>query len=464
VAGSRDALLYLLSGLAQRASPVLALPVLSRIVSPESLGEIAAALAVANVLTIIMGLGLNSAILRLYFDDDARSPKKAWAALTRIQLGGATLIATTAVVAGPVWSELVFEELRWGQSLIAAVLLAFAMSRLSTILAVVRSSGHVEQYLALTLASGPLGVFLGLLAATSWNAGGYIGGLLAGYVVAVVAGEIIHYAPAAWRWRELQHGMYYSIILLAHMVAGWVFTMSDRVLLERFLPLEAVGEYFVAYAIATGTYLAFDSIQAVWVTNFYASTSEEKARFVRGAPASLTLIGGLVAITVASMAPHVLHVFMPSYDFWVVVAVTFITVGIVSRPMYLVCFTALSDQKTPRPLALSSALAAAISVTLNIILIPKVGIAGAGITYSVVSVAQAAIVITATRRTWLMPKLGRVAAIWSSLTAITLATLLMPLSGAGIIARSGLGLGCLALAILTSRRFIERARRVPGSH
>lgn len=417
----RDSLVYA-GGLAlQRGLSVLVLPAATRILEPAELGVASASLAVAGVLSMVFSFGFNYGIVRLYYDEPADAERTEWAALLRVQLLAAAGLAGAAWLLGPAWSGM-FENVPWSRPLQAAVLLAVLQSAQSTTLGVLRAGRRIGAFSAVVVAQVGLGATLAIALAHRHGAGGLIEGLAAGAAAGAVVGTILTWRRPKWSLTAVRAGLLFSAPFVAHMLSSWVLSLSDRVLIERFLDLERLGEYHLAYAVASLPILVTDAVQAAWLPRYYGLPDDEKRDLpVRVAPVATLVVVG-VAAGVVALAPAIERlVAPPTFDFPLVVVALVVSMTFVRTP-YLLGFAVLSDTRQGPAIARASALAAAVNLALNLWFIPVWGLTGAAASTLIAYAVMSLVVVNRAERTLGRSfDVGRLVAVWAAGVALVLA-------------------------------------------
>ena len=96
------------------------------------------------------------------------------------------------------------------------------------------------------------------------------GRLLAAMLLAIPI-IFVYFRSARLHWskREARTTLAFSIPLLPHLLSLWVLNVSDRVVLQRFVPLADVGIYSLGYQIASILQLLAFSASNAWSPFFF---------------------------------------------------------------------------------------------------------------------------------------------------------------------------------------------------
>lgn len=431
----RDGLVYAVGLTLRGGLSLLVLPAATRILGPRELGIATAALVVASVLSIVFTLGCNFAILRVYFDEPDDAARTEWAMLLRAQLLLGAALAGVTWLLGPLWSGM-YEGVAWSGALQLAVFLGFAQAAQTTSLSVLRAARRVYAFVSVVLAQVVVGGTLAVLLAERNGPAGLVGGLAVGASVGALLGLVLTYRRPAWSWVSLRAGLALALPFAAVMLSGWVFGLSDRVLIERFLGLASLGTYHVAYALAIVPILLTDALHTAWLPHFYRLDAGTKRALPERLATRVTVAVAAVAAGVVLLAPAIGALLAPPDLDVPVTVVALVVSATFVRASYLIAFAVLSDAKESRSIARASSLGAVVNVALNLWLIPVWGLTGAAMT---TLVAYGVISIVALRRTETVIgyqlNLARLVQVWTGAVVVMLVLSVLPTDPAGLMVR-----------------------------
>jgi O-antigen/teichoic acid export membrane protein len=459
----RDGLVYGVGLALQRGLAFLVLPAATRILDPHDFGVASAAMVVGTVLSAVFALGLNYGIVRLYFDEPADAERTEWAALLRAQVGLACALAGIVWLLGPWWSH-IYEDVPWGGALQAAVVLGLALAVQSTLLGILRAQLRVHAFIVVVATQVLVGGSLALALAERDGSAGLVAGLAAGAVASALLGAVLTYRKPHWEWTALRAGVLFSLPFVAHMLASWVVSLSDRVFVERYLGLDALASYQVAYAIGLLPILLSDAMQAAWLPRYYALDDDTKRGVPERLTTPITLAMAAVSGLVVAGAPIAARILAPAdydVDFDVVALVAAATVV---RVAYLVAFAALSDAKDTRVIAGASGLGAAVNVGLILWLVPWWGVTGAAaatlVAYAVMSVVT---LQRAERLLHVRLRITSLLIVWVAASAALLAIAALPTDALGWSIRVVIAAALVWAGVLELRRTRDGYLAISGA-
>jgi O-antigen/teichoic acid export membrane protein len=247
----------MLGGVLPQALNVLLLPVYTRYLSREDFGILSYTTALCVLFSIAGSLTIHSYLLKRYFE--IRTPGERdrlfGAVLGFLALYNAALLAVELLVLPPVFSAL---EVRVPFSPYMQVALVRTALDVMTIvpLSYFRAREAAGKFVAFSAGMVVLsaGTSLYLIAGRGYGLLGWFYGQLFGYVVMVAAGCWIigRVSRIGLDLATVRPALAFCLPLVPAQFLASLQTMSDRVVLERYVPMGDLGVYAVALAIASG--------------------------------------------------------------------------------------------------------------------------------------------------------------------------------------------------------------------
>ena len=426
---------YTAASILSKVIAVALLPLYTRYLSPEDYGAAEILFSAVVVASIIVRFGLIEAILRFYYQEDedkAEVVKSSFAGLFWLSTLGALVLLPFA---GPLSEALLKEsapELTriaigglWVLTMWEFMLTLFRLEErarayfLTTILNVLAAIG-LTVVLVVGLDEGARGLLLG-----SYAAGG-----------AFVLGLI------AWQWRRLSlrfdRGLLRRLFrfgspTMPAEVSLYLLNFVDRLIIVRSLGLAEAGLYSLAVKFAQGVNVLVRGFLLAWPPLAYSIRDDDEARRAYAVVVTLFVTG--CAWVVAGMwlfsrwmvralaAPK----FFDSYE-----AIGLISTAVTLYALYLVLVVILG--RTGRtefnfPAAIGALVA---NVALNLVLVPAMGIVGAGLALVASYFVVLALMYVFTQRLFPVPyESGRLLRVTLTVAALVgIAELAVPTSGA----------------------------------
>jgi O-antigen/teichoic acid export membrane protein len=388
----------LISGLRSGISFVM-LPVYARAVTPAQYGKLAIAWVVASLLTGVLTFGLESAVTRWYFrleaEPDARKTfiASAWKLLI---VGPNVIVVVSWLVLANFFRSTLPIPLSF--LLLGALQASLWVSATIVPFPLLRAERRIGLYSLLN------GIFIGisvavtttLLYATHIGAIGWLVGNLAatGALAVAVAYVMRRYFPVRFSRSLVLPAVAYGIPLIPHMLALWVLALVDRLILQAYRNSADVGIYNLAYQVSMILVILLIAANQGTIVEFGRAIHNEAARIALRRVVTLqfsvtvalaAVIALLGPVAVALLLGH--HGYRPAAGY-----IGWLVLGNLGYCLFLLPMNALTvlAGKT-RWVWLATTAAAATNVTLNFVLIPRIGVAGAAyataISYGVLLVA-----------------------------------------------------------------------------
>ena len=377
----RDSLYMLLWGV-QLGIAALSTPIITRMLGVAQFGAVAATLAVVQVVVALASFSLQSAVQRAFANgDEDRDARRLVALAVFLALGMWALVDAT----GPFWSEALGLG-RYGPTLEYGVAWAALWAITNAALGLIRSHDRLLAFGIVTLLQSVVAEVLSLsmVVLVHHTASEYVlGHLIAQSAAAAVA--LIVARPILFRRRDLPMlagALGYSVGLVPAALASFVLDTSDRLIVRGDLGPAAVARYAVAYNVANLTIVLLYLLNTAWMPRVFSLVNSKVRTSVLASSRDFLyalLIPVVVGLCAAS--PIILSIWVPaSYrpgGLLLIVAIVAVTAFPFAGMMSAMRVLLLSTNTIA--VGLSTAIAALVNIGLNIVLVPKLGIAGASL-------------------------------------------------------------------------------------
>jgi len=259
--------IYALGGLLPHALSVLLLPIFTRYLSPHDYGVLAYTTMLASFFTIVGSLSIQTYVVRRYYDCRTSDETRHLFGTTFVFVGlyNVLLLAVAYATLPQVFRTLdvqvpfsPYVEL----TLLSMVMDVVGLIPLAYFRARERAGVYVLLAVTPALLNSALSVYL-VVAQGMGLLGRYYGQLAAFALFLVVNCVIMTRIGRIWRYSLIRDALVFSLPLVPAQFIGVFVNMSDRLVLERFTPMDQLGTYSVGFGMASsaamvmgGMYLA----------------------------------------------------------------------------------------------------------------------------------------------------------------------------------------------------------------
>ena len=470
---------YTAASILSKVIAVALLPLYTRYLSPADYGAAEILFAAVVTASIIVRFGLIEAILRFYYKDDedpAQVVAGSFAGLFWLSTIGALVLLPFA---GPISEALLPEAEKLGASATDLVRIAigglWVLTMWEFMLTLFRLEERARAYFLTTILNVLAAIALTVVLVVGLEEGAR--GLLLG---SYAAGAAFVLVLIALQWRRLSlrfdRGLMrrlfrFGLPTMPAEVSLYLLNFVDRLIIVRSLGLAEAGLYSLGVKFAQAVNVLVRGFQLAWPPLAYSIREDEEARRVYATVVTLFVAG--CAWVVAGMwllSRWIVRAladpkFFDSYE-----VIGLISTAVTLYALYLVLVVILG--RTGRTeFNLPAAIGAlVVNVVLNLVLVPPLGIVGAGLALVASYVVVLALMYVFTQRLFPVPyEWGRLLRVVFTVAALVgLAELFVPTSGAlGLLIRAALFAAYPLLLLGTGfftageRRWLARLRH-PG--
>ncbi len=383
-----DLLKYAPSQLAPILRAFIAIPIYTRVFSPEQYGMYSITLAVVNVMTLLNGW-IGTSIIRFYPEYEQRGRLPAFNITIWLSwLVSSVAILSMAAALRPAVS--LFQRLQhlffWG--LVLFPLLSAQNMNYHYLRIQKRALGYTTAHLSLTL----LTIALNLTLIFVFRVG--VEALLMGNILAIllilpwlwrftVDGRLA-IRPFGYELTLLKRALRYGVPLALGNLSTWILHLSDRFLLEHFLGFATVGVYATSYFLAERSMMILVNILFLGYWPFIVRLWEEQGaeathRAYRQLLSTYLAVGTLAVFLLSFLAHEVLRVLLGRSFVGGYIIVPWVAMGFLLFGLQQLFQTGLIVHKSTRPIAVFIFLAAVLNIALNLWLIPHLGMVGSAV-------------------------------------------------------------------------------------
>ncbi len=361
------------------------LPLYTVYLRPADYGIIALCAMISAVLGILFPMSLHGALTRFYFsgrDDVDRRERTGTIWFVMIASG-----AMMALVLDRIGAEVFGAMLRkipFSPYVRLTIWTSFFNSFGLVPLNIFQIEKRPGAYVLTVLANTILTITFVIHFVVFQKAGayGYLLGLFLASAIFVVPYTILtlRVARVVPRWDVVGASLAYSLPLVPHAVGGWLLELSDRAILEKYVPLEQVGLYSIGYQFASILTMVATAINSAWVPYLFESHTQggdaAKPNLARLATYYVFTVSW-AALGVVSLGTPGLGLLTPPAFHDASQVIPWIVAGLLFNALYLLPANILFLMSKTKWIPLATVSGGGVNVVMNLWLVPQYGILAA---------------------------------------------------------------------------------------
>lgn len=372
---------YLLSNLLIAFTAFIMLPINTRLFTQDEYGKITTIDSISDLLLVLVSVNIIQAYIRYYHEYKFKSDDLSLFTSTiywSILVWGIFVVVVSIIIATPYMKNTV--------SIWPVLTLAF-ISPIGVILSQVGGSFSQQnhrsiQQVTISLVYFFTQVFATLLLSGAFNLGltGRYSAMLMGSILSTTISTVIllHYGllRLQFSWEMLKESLRFSIPLLPNSTAGWVTSLSDRILISIYGSLTEAGIYNVGYIIGRGITIFSETIFLVYGPFMYAILKKDlqsaKIRIERFLPYYF-LFMCWICLIIMVFAKEIISIVVPKQYSEAIAIIPIVTIAYLVGSQYKPFSYLLSYYKKTMIISVGAILQALLNLGANLIFIPIFG-------------------------------------------------------------------------------------------
>jgi O-antigen/teichoic acid export membrane protein len=376
---------YQIADAISKVLAVLLLPVYTRYVTPTGYGVVETLATFVIFVSIVVRFGIIESFLRFYFSDEDAERRSALArrAVLFLLLTSTVASVALAIPAGPLARLVTTTNRPWAFRV--AVLGVWAFTNLELAYALLRVEERLRAYAVASVSNVALTVIASVILVVGFGLGA-LGLLIANYGATLVV-----LLGLWWTMRDrlgvrralgepLRTLLDFGLPTVPAEASVYALSVLDRQYVVHSRGPTAVGFYSLALKLAGAVAFIVRAFQYAWPPLAYSVKDEREAGRLYGLVATYyVLISGWVVAGLALEARWILRLLAAPRFFESYRAVPWVSLGWAMYGLWVVQLVIAGRAKVTRrnfPAALAGL---AVNVALLILLVPRYGIAGAGV-------------------------------------------------------------------------------------
>lgn len=384
----KNSIIYSLTTFIQKGLVFLLLPFYIQYLPPGEYGIVTVMLAISIICSAFFTLGLDSAIIRFYYESnsDKHEFKKLFGTLLISLLIISLAVFTLAVTAfAPVVQYFMDNIPFYPYAYIGFAIVVF-QPLYNLCLAFLQASHQAAKYSLLSFIYFiiNIGLLIFFVVGLRMGALGYLLSILVAQVVSSITGLWIlrNDFHLTFQPRFLKAAFKYSMPLIPHSVAGQAAGYADRIILNKFLDTSMAGIYHLGYVLSMPIEVMTFSINRAYTPLFYKQAGEKKENLSEVIEVVLVIIliyvffaTALALFSFEIVSWFFAENFLPAYKVIPFIGFSFVNTGL----YYLFSTVLFYDKSLTKYVPLTTIIAAITIIALDLLLIPRIGFLGAGI-------------------------------------------------------------------------------------
>jgi O-antigen/teichoic acid export membrane protein len=375
--------IYSLTSIFNNAIPFFMLPILTRYLTPEDYGIVSMFSLLATFVSPIIGLSLNGAISRQYYNQEETN---IWEYVSNSII----LLISNTIVVGIIFyilSSIISQLVSFPSRLLWTVIVfSFSKAICNILLSLLQIQKKSLAYGIFNIMNTSMNMIISIVLVVflGWTYTGRIFGMVISFGLFGLIAIVILYKKN-WivfniRKDYIKHALLFGVPLIPHALSGTVISMTDRFFITSMIGLNATGVYAVGYQVGTIINLltmSFNNAYVPWLyerlkKNHYAT----KVKIVKFTYAYFLGIF-VLAILLGISAPIFLKVLLGKAFNDSSIYVIWIALGYAFNGMYLMIVNYIFYEQKNSILAMVTFITAILNVVLNYFFIREFGAIGA---------------------------------------------------------------------------------------
>lgn len=190
----------------------------------------------------------------------------------------------------------------------------------------------------------------------------------------------ILYKSKFFDWKYCKYGLHISLPIVCHLLAGYVLSSSDRIMIKSILDSKSLGLYSIAYSSSIIISVFMSSLNSAWAPWSMEMINKENICKLRKASKFFVIFFVVITCFIVSVGPEILQILGGKNYMEAEMVIPPVMIGIVFQFMYTLYVNIEQYQKKMMMVALGTVLSASLNVILNAWLIPIYGYVAAAYT------------------------------------------------------------------------------------
>ncbi|SUJ13095.1 Polysaccharide biosynthesis protein [Sphingobacterium spiritivorum] len=375
-----DTILYALGEVFPRIISLLLLPLFTAYLTPADYGILSYTSAFVMFLYVFSTLSLNSYVLRFYFEYETEIERKRLIGNVFVFVGLFNLLLLGIFYfILPIVISFFSIQVPWNPYFRLAIITNFLEVFTIIPMVIFRVRQQAVYFVMLSITRVVLQfalVYYFVVIKSIGLLGSYYGQLIPLCIYFFVSwGIILKNAIINVNMKQIKEGLKFSLPLLPGAVAYLIMSLSDRIILERHVSLSIIGVYNVAVTFSQSLNIAVQSgYRALEPEIFKRFNQIGFSNFVKKSSDIFLTVVYILAIGLAIFSHDVFYLLTSKNFHSGSELVPYIVIGILFAAHNVIFSSLLSAEKDTKSIGLSTLVGGVISLSVNFILVPRIGV------------------------------------------------------------------------------------------
>jgi O-antigen/teichoic acid export membrane protein len=362
----------------------LMLPVYSRYLTPEDYGVVALVLSLQAFLPLIMTLQMHSSISRFYFDykDNKIRLRTFISTLTLLTFIVSTIILALVLFNYKEIISFIFPKtIGYDKLFLLGILTAYITVFNSIFAALIRVQQKAKLFMKVSIFLFFTSLVINILEVIIYERGAQgviesalITTLISLFVYAFLVKKLF---ILQFNFNMLLEPLKYSIPLIPHSLSGLIFMYSDRIILEMYTALSAIGLYMFADRISMIFKILvneFNNAFSPFFNEKSKQSKEEAIKEVQNISLIFIYIISMLIVFVALFSVELVYFLLDEKYFNTWIMIPLLSSSYIFRSLYCFSSSGLFFEKQTGKVAIITIVSGLTNIGLNLWLIPIYGL------------------------------------------------------------------------------------------
>ncbi|MFT6987400.1 MAG: O-antigen/teichoic acid export membrane protein [Psychromonas sp.] len=392
----KNTLIYTFSSILSAGIPFLLVPILTRYLSPEQYGQIAMFTIFLTALTAVVGLSVDGAANRRFFDQNVTCDQ-----LKRFNGNCFFILLTSTVLASFI---LLFVDAHLAHFLgipsswvYLGILSVFCSFILKLRLGQLQVRGKAKSYGFFQVVNSFVVLILSILFVVSLDLGG-AGRIYSIVLTSVLVSFMSFYSLVndklfkfEYCLQDIKQALSFGVPLIPHVLGAFLLLSADKFVINKELGLEMTGIYMVAFSLGSALNIIFSGINSAftpWLFGQLKEDDEVKKRDIVKKTYLYFIFLIFLSLFTFIVAPPILKLIVGEKFHQAAEVLPLIIVGQVFLGMYFMVTNYIFYVKKTKYLSYVTISSGAINISLLLLFLPIYGIYGAALAFSIANLWQ----------------------------------------------------------------------------